>query len=112
MNKALAALSILALSQAALAEGTSVAVRGTAPNPSGMPTLRETVVQYGDLNANDKQGAAALLGRINAAADVVCRPYRQTGSASLAAAVAQCHSRAVADAVTRVDSAELAAAAQ
>ncbi len=109
MKKILAVLVFTALTPAAFAEGSSVAVDGMAP-VNGSFTLRRTVVQYGDLNINEKQGAATLLERINVAADTVCRPSHQMGAVE--SLVARCRSRAIHDAVTAVDSAELSAAAK
>ena len=67
------------------------------------------VVKFGDLNVSNPQGAAALYGRIAAAAHNVCGSYASNdvfhhGSE---ARVKACVRKAIADAVTKVGQPEL-----
>jgi UrcA family protein len=112
MRNAFAAVAVLALTAfAATAAGTSVDVSGMAPTLSGDAMQRRTVVQYGDLNAGDKQGAATLLDRINKAADAVCTSDRTRNSLLVAPKIKKCRAQAVAQAVKDVDTPELTTAA-
>lgn len=68
----------------------------------------QAVVKFGDLNLSNPQGAAALYSRITLAAYEVCKSFdidsRNLGSR---ARVDACVHKAIADAVTKVDRAEL-----
>jgi UrcA family protein len=70
---ALAAASIAALAQPALAQSPAV-VREVVTSPSGAETIRSEYVTYGDLNLRHPEGAQALRSRIMAAAKRVCAP--------------------------------------
>jgi UrcA family protein len=77
----------------------------TAADNSDAP---QAVVKFADLNISTQQGAAALYGRIAAAADKVCNSY----SVDIRDLVAQtrlnvCVHKAIADAVTNVGQPEL-----
>lgn len=112
MRNAIAAAAVLALATfAATAADTSVNVSGMAPALSGETMQKRTVVQYGDLNPNDKQGAVTLLDRITKAADAVCTTDRTRNSLSLADKIKRCRAMAIAQAVKSVGAPELAAAA-
>ena len=105
------AVMACAFAQAAFAADTSVAVSGMAPNSNGNFVLKQAVVQYGDLNAADKEGAATLLTRINDAAQAVCKSNGGLSSRSLKAQVEKCQTRAVTSAVAAVGSPALTEAA-
>src|ERR1017187_3882546 len=66
----------------------------------------QAVVKFGDLNLSNPQGAAALYHRIWSAAVTVCRP-QDDGSLASMSRVQTCVHKAIADAVTKVDRAEL-----
>jgi UrcA family protein len=68
-------------------------------------TVSETV-KFGDLNVSNPQGAAALYGRIAAAARNVCGSYDGLNLGSRAS-VSACVHKAIADAVTKVGRPEL-----
>jgi len=55
-----------------LAQSTSVAVSGAAPNNSGGFQVRAVKVSYADLDVTTDQGATVLFERIGAAARAVC----------------------------------------
>jgi UrcA family protein len=65
----------------------------------------QAVVKFGDLNLSNPQGGAALYRRIWSAAVTVCRP--QDDSLASRSRVQSCIHKAIADAVTKVDRAEL-----
>jgi len=69
----------------------------------------QAVVKFGDLNLSNPQGAAALYHRIWSAAVMVCRP-QDDGSLASKSRVRSCVHKAIADAVAKVDRAELFAA--
>jgi len=66
----------------------------------------QAVVKFGDLNVANPQGAAALYRRIWSAAITVCRP-QDDGSLASRGRMQTCIHKAIADAVTKVDRAEL-----
>jgi UrcA family protein len=70
----------------------------------------QAVVKFADLDISTQPGAAALYGRIAAAADKVCNSYavdmRDLGATSQ---VNACVHKAIADAVTKVGRPELSA---
>ena len=66
----------------------------------------QVVVNFGDLNLSKPQGAAALYHRIWGAAITVCRP-QDDGSLASMDRMQTCVHKAIADAVTKVDRAEL-----
>jgi UrcA family protein len=77
----------------------------TAADNSDVP---QAVVKFADLNMSTQQGAAALYGRIAAAADKVCNSYAVDFRDLVAKAqVNACVHRAIADAVTKVGQPEL-----
>ncbi len=69
---------------------------------------RQVVVQFGDLNLSNPQGAAALYRRIASAANEVCDAYgidsRVLGSRT---SIDACVKKAISDAVTKVGRSEL-----
>ncbi|MGC1521976.1 MAG: UrcA family protein, partial [Steroidobacteraceae bacterium] len=67
----------------------------------------QVVVKYGDLNLSNPQGAATLYHRIKSAAVTVCSP--QDESLARMSRVQACVHKAIADAVTKVNQAELSA---
>lgn len=71
--------------------------------------LPTKTVSYGDLNLANTQGAAALYRRITLAAHEVCAPAEQTGSLLPRPGYRECVRRAIAEAVAKVDRAELSA---
>ncbi|MGH8232185.1 MAG: UrcA family protein, partial [Steroidobacteraceae bacterium] len=72
----------------------------TAADQSDAP---QAVVKFADLNISTQQGAAALYGRIAAAADKVCYSYAVDIRDLVAqAGVKACVNKAIADAVTKV----------
>ncbi len=112
MKNAIAAVAVLTLTMfAATAADTSIAVSGMAPTLGGDTMQKRTVVQYGDLNPNDKQGAVALLDRLTKAADAVCTTERTRNSLLVAKKIEKCRTQAVAQAVEDIGAPELAAAA-
>ena len=66
----------------------------------------QVVVKFGDLNLSNPQGADALYHRISSAALKVCRP-QDDGSLASMDRVQACIHKAIVDAVTKVDRAEL-----
>jgi UrcA family protein len=64
------------------------------------------IVKYGDLNVSTSQGAASLYWRIRMAAETVCRPL-DGGDLASKMRNGACVSKAIADAVTKVDQPEL-----
>lgn len=111
MRYAITAVAVFTLTTFA-ATAASVDVSGMAPTLSGDTLQMRTVVQYGDLNPNDKQGAVALLDRITKAADAVCTSDRTRNSLLVAPKIKKCRTQAVAQAVKDVGAPELTAAAQ
>jgi UrcA family protein len=112
MRNAIAAAAALALATfAATAAETSVYVSGKAPTLNGGTLLRRTVVQYGDLNPNDKQGAGVLLERIAKAAEAACTTDLTRNAMLVATKVEKCRGLAVAQAVKDVGAPELASVA-
>jgi UrcA family protein len=112
MRNLIAAAAALALATfAATAADTSVYVNGRAPNLNGGTLQRRIAIQYGDLNPNDKQGAAALLERIAKAGEAVCTLEQARGSKLVAKKIEKCRAEAVAQAVEDVGAPELVAAA-
>lgn len=83
----------------------SLGAVSSAADRSDSPRM---VVNYGDLNLSTREGAAALYGRITAAADEVCNAYavdiRDLAGEEQARA---CVHKAIADAVTKVGRPEL-----
>jgi UrcA family protein len=75
----------------------------TAAEMSAAP---QAVVKYGDLNLSSSQGAAALYHRISSAAFKVCSP-QEDGSLASKIRMQTCVHQAIADAVAKVDRAEL-----
>jgi UrcA family protein len=70
--------------------------------------LPQVVVKFGDLNLSTQQGAAALYGRIAAAADEVCESHLLDSRDLLAQQrIRGCLQKAIADAVTKVGRPEL-----
>lgn len=110
MRNAIAAVVVLALTSfAANAADTSVRVSGLAPTLGGDTVQRRIVVPFGDLNPNDKQGAATLFDRITKSADAVCTTNQTRNSSLLAERIQRCRTMAIAQAVKDVGSAELTA---
>jgi UrcA family protein len=81
---------------------TTVCAAADGTNPPSV------IVEYGDLNLSNSQGAATLYGRIAAAANAVCRPF-DIDSRDLAARAERtaCVHKAITDAVTKVGQPEL-----
>jgi UrcA family protein len=103
MNRIFATLAFtaLALTQVALAANTSIAVEGMAPTRDNAFVLRRSVVQYGDLNTAEAQGAAALRTRLEQAANAVCKGHNTQTSTQLAQQVEQCRVKALNAAVEK-----------
>jgi UrcA family protein len=66
----------------------------------------QAVVKFADLNLSNPQGAATLYHRIWSAAGTVCRP-QDDGSLASTSRVQICVHKAIEDAVTKVNRAEL-----
>lgn len=94
---------LMALSGCLLAGALSVA-RANPPNAD----VLSVTVNYGDLNLTTDRGTTELYRRIAAAARQVCARDDLRGLAFVAAARA-CEAQAIARAVDRVDSPQLAA---
>ena len=62
----------------------------------------QTTVKYGDLNVSSPSGAATLYSRIRAAAENVCRPFKNRDLASQRL-LAACVHQAMRDAVNEVN---------
>ncbi len=71
----------------------------------------QTVVRYSDLDLSRPEDARRLYGRIRRAAHAVCEAY-QSADLQRAQAYRQCMDKAVADAVAKVQSAQVAAIAE
>jgi len=95
------AFAALALTQVAAAADTSLAVEGLAPTRDNTYVLRRAVVQYGDLNIADAQGAAALRTRIEQAANAVCKGHNTLTSYQVAQQVERCRVSALNAAVEK-----------
>jgi UrcA family protein len=89
-----ATLSAIALSWGAMSIAADV---------SNVP---QATVKYGDLDLSNRLGATALYQRIRSAAAIVCLPQHD-GSLASVSRVQTCLHKAIADAVTKVDRAEL-----
>jgi len=111
MKRAFAVVTVIAaaLVQAASAESTTVLIRGFAPVFGNDTVLKQVGLKYDVPAPGDQQAAAALLSRINVAADVVCRVGPP--SEILAAKVEKCRAGAVSQAVKDIGSSDLTAAA-
>jgi len=103
---ALAAAAAVLMAASADAATTTVSVQGMAPIEEGSFQLRQTTVRYGDLNIASKDGASALLARIDQAAAATCKSERLP-SATVKQLVKQCRTQAVDQAVANVHSPEL-----
>lgn len=79
---------------------------GTMSIAAGENDAPQAVVKFGDLNISNSQGAVALYHRIRNAAVTVCRP-QDDGTLASMSRVQSCIQKAIADAVTRVNRAEL-----
>ena len=90
----------------ALALGSVLAVAGEA---SDHTTLRQQTVRFGDLNLHSVEGVATLYRRITSAAEDVCVPAFAPGSRMVSPDYRYCVARAVAEAVAKIDRAELSA---
>jgi UrcA family protein len=66
----------------------------------------QVIVKFEDLNLSNARGAEALYHRIWTAAAIVCRPQDDKSLASISR-VQSCVHKAIADAVSKVDRAEL-----
>ena len=90
----------------ALALGSALAVAGEA---SDHTTSRQRTVRFGDLNLHSVEGVATLYRRITSAAEDVCAPASIPGSRIVSPDYMDCVVRAVAEAVAKIDRAELSA---
>ena len=81
----------------------SCATMSSAADVGDVP---QALVKYGDLDLSNLEGATSLYHRIWRAAVTVCRP-QDDGSLASVSRVQTCVHKAIADAVTRVDRAEL-----
>jgi UrcA family protein len=79
---------------------------GTMSIAADVNDAPQAIVKFGDLNISSPQGAVALYQRIWNAAVTVCRPQDDRSLASFSRAQTCVH-KAIADAVTKVDRAEL-----
>jgi UrcA family protein len=79
---------------------------GTTSFAADDSDVAQAVVKFGDLNLSNPQGATALYHRLWSAAVTVCRPL-DDGSLASRTRVQTCVHKAIADAVTKVDRAEL-----
>ena len=86
--------------------GALVLSWGTMSIAADDSDAHRAVVKFGDLNLSNPQGAAALYHRIWSAAVTVCRPQIDESLASMSR-VRSCVHKAIADAVIKVDRAEL-----
>lgn len=68
--------------------------------------VRQVTVKFADLNISNPEGAAALYGRIRAAASRVCAPD-QYSSFPFRSRTDDCIHKAIADAVTKVNQSAL-----
>jgi UrcA family protein len=82
--------------------GSAMSVAADAGDPP------QVTVKFEDLNLSNARGAEALYRRISTAAVTVCRPQDDTSLASKSR-VQSCLHKAIADAVNKVDRAELLA---
>ena len=101
-----------ALVQAASAAGTSVEVSGLTPSLGGDKLKKVVVVKFDDLNPADKQGAQALLNRLNLVATALCSSNPGGKGSMLADKVEKCRSEAIVQAAKDVGAAELIAIAK
>jgi UrcA family protein len=105
MNTLLTSTNLSRLISTALfgAVALSWGTMSIAGNDSDVP---QAIVKFGDLNLSNPQGATALYHRLSSAAAIVCRPLYD-GSLSSMNHVQTCVHKAIADAVTKVNRAEL-----
>jgi len=87
-------LAAAAMTGAAFAADSSVAVEGMAPTRDDSFVLKRAMVQYGDLNTADASGAATLRTRIADAAAAVCKTGTGMNSYSYKQKVEKCQTRA------------------
>lgn len=86
--------------------GTLVSGYALSAGAADTTEVRSITVKFGDLNTSSPEGAAALYGRIRAAANTVCSPNESIGS-PFRTAFETCVHKAIADAVTKVNRMEL-----
>ena len=79
---------------------------GTMSIAADVSNVPQAVVKYGDLDLSNPLGATTLYQRIKSAAVIVCRPQAD-GSLASVSRVQSCLQKAIANAVTKVDRAEL-----
>ena len=103
---AVMAVTAVALAVSAGAAVTSVAVQGMAPMSEGGFEMKQTTVDYGDLNISNQQGATKLLARIDKAAAASCATDAMP-SFKVKTEVKQCRTQAVSQAIAKVHSSEL-----
>ena len=72
---------------------------------SDSPDALQVKVKYGDLNVSTVSGAGTLYNRIRSAADTVCRPFKPSNNADLAArgAFTACMQKAMSNAINEVN---------
>lgn len=92
------------------AQAASIPVIGLAPISDNY-IQKQMTLEYAEVAPGDKAAATALFARIQEAAQTVCSTARQSQSVAMNQRVANCRSHAVADAVARVGSPDVAAAA-
>jgi len=108
MKTCIAGLAVCALASAAF--GASLPVTGAAPISGGTYVVKRVVLEYDPASLTDKQAAAALLARIDQAAQTACSSTHQPVSEQMTARIDRCRTQAIADAVRNADSPELTAA--
>jgi UrcA family protein len=90
--------------------GALAMISGALATADESNAAARAVVQYGDLELSNSQGAGALYDRIAAAAGEVCQAYADDGhNLTVHFRVRACVHKAIADAVIEVGSPELLA---
>lgn len=114
MSRSLVAVlfATVALAQVASAAPSSVEVSGLTPTLGGDKVKKVVVVKFDDINPSDKQGAQALLSRINLVASALCSSNPGGKGSLLADKVEKCRSETVIQAAKDIGAPELTAIAK
>ncbi|MDR3528909.1 MAG: UrcA family protein [Rhizomicrobium sp.] len=107
-----ALLVAAALVPAAQAATTTVEVNGLTPTLSGEKVKKRVIVKFDDINPADKQGAQALLTRLNLVATNLCASNPGGKGSMLTDKVEKCRADAINQAAKDIDVPEFTAIAK
>lgn len=108
MNTLITSIRLRRLIATAIVGALATGFAGIGAAADGSLT-RNVMVNYGDLNLSNTQGATTLYRRIVQAARDVCDLHDDRFALSLRLAAESCRARSITDAVTKVGSHELIA---